>query len=228
MQHPPPISFVTVYCSSSTRLAPEYHREAKVLGEGLARSGRGLVYGGGKVGLMGEVAKSCRDAGGRVIGIITHRLRDAEQMDPDNHETLVVATMRERKALLESHGDAMVVLPGGLGTLEEFFEILVGRLLGEHTKPIIIVNPPDPDALQRTGQASRFYDPLLEMVDHLIAGRFANPGVRTLFHVRESAEDALALLDDPAKIAGPSDDELWSMTPSGLMGQRPARSHAKC
>lgn len=228
MTHSQPIQSVTVYCSSSTKLAPEYHESARVLGTGLARSGRTLVYGGGKVGLMGEVAKSCRDAGGRVVGIITHRLRDAEQMDPDNHETLVVATMRERKAILESRGDAMVVLPGGLGTLEEFFEILVGRLLGEHTKPIIIVNTPDPDMLQRTGQATRFYDPLLEMVDHLIAGRFANPGVRALFHVRETAEDALALLDDPIKIAGPTDEELWSMTPSGLMGQRPQRSAASC
>lgn len=228
MAQTPHIKSVTVYCSSSTRLDPSYHAAARALGEGLAHSGRTLVYGGGKVGLMGEVAKSCRDAGGTVVGIITHRLRDAEQMDPDNHETVIVATMRERKAMLESRGDAMIVLPGGLGTLEEFFEILVGRLLGEHSKPIIIVNSPDADALQRTGQVSRFYDPLLEMVDHLIAGRFANAGVRTLFHVRESAEDALALLDDPSRIGGPSDEELWGMTPSGLMGERPTGSSKAC
>lgn len=180
---------VTVYCSSSNDLHHEYLDAAREVGAGLARSGRELVYGGGCVGLMGATAESCRAAGGRVVGIITERLRQAEQLDPANHENIVVSTMRERKALLESRGDAMLVLPGGLGTLEEFFEILVGRLLGEHSKPIIIVNSSDPDA------PGRYYDPLLAMFDHMIRSRFARPGVMGLFDVCDTAEEALARLD---------------------------------
>lgn len=179
-----------------------------------------MVYGGGRVGLMGETAKSCRDHGGRVVGIITERLRQAEQMDDSNHENIVVATMRERKALLEHRGDAFVILPGGLGTLEEFFEILVGRLLGEHDKPIIVVNADDPEEGEPGNPPGRFYDPLLAMVDQLIASRFAKPGVRELFAVCSDADEAIDLLNHPERLAGPSQDERWKMTPSG-----PAAAH---
>ena len=119
----PQIRAVTVYCSSSPNLHEDYVREAATLGRSIAQSQRDVVYGGGARGLMGEVAKSARDAGGRVVGIITERLRAVEQMDPDNHENIVVPTMRERKKLLEARGDAFVVLPGGVGTLEEFFDL---------------------------------------------------------------------------------------------------------
>jgi len=183
------IGAVTVYCSSSNDLRGEYLAVATEIGSGLARSGRTLVYGGGRVGLMGAASKACREGGGRVVGIITERLKQAEQLDPENHENIVVGTMRERKALLETRGDAMMVLPGGLGTLEEFFEILVGRLLGEHAKPIIVVNSADPDA------PGRYYDPLIAMFDHMIRSRFARRGVMTLFDVCDTAEEALARLD---------------------------------
>ncbi|MEC9372650.1 MAG: TIGR00730 family Rossman fold protein, partial [Planctomycetota bacterium] len=132
------IRSVTVYCASSATIDPSYGMVAIELGRRIAESGRALVYGGGSVGLMGHIARSTREHGGRVIGVITERLRDAELLDPDNHENIVVPTMRERKSILESRGDAFIVLPGGVGTLEEFFEILVGRLLGEHNKPIFI------------------------------------------------------------------------------------------
>jgi len=184
------IGSVTVYCSSSNALHADYFAEARALGEGLARSGRTLVYGGGSVGLMGEAARSCREAGGRVVGIITERLKAAEQMNRANSENIVVSTMRERKRLLESRGDAIVVLPGGLGTLEEFFEVLVGRLLGEHGKPIVLVNAADPDA------PGRYYDPLLEMLGHMIRSRFAREGVLGLFEVCEDSRGALAVLDE--------------------------------
>lgn len=192
---------VTVYCSSSNDLHHEYLDIARSVGAGLARSGRAMIYGGGCVGLMGVAADSCRRAGGRVVGIITERLRQAEQLDPANHENIVVTTMRERKALLESRGDAMLVLPGGLGTLEEFFEILVGRLLGEHAKPIVIVNSSDPDA------PGRYYDPLLAMFDHMIRSRFARPGVMNLFDVCDTAEEALARLDALEQLPLPGERE---------------------
>jgi hypothetical protein len=192
--HPARIAAVTVYCSSSNSVHPDYFRGAREIGEGLARSSRVLVYGGGKVGLMGETARAARGAGGRVVGIITQTLKDAEQMDPDNHEVVVVETMRERKRLLEQRGDAMIVLPGGLGTLEEFFEVLVGRLLGEHDKPILILNPIDPDAADAPG-TSRFYDPMLAMIDHMAAAKFAKPGVKGLFRVCDDAREVIAALD---------------------------------
>ncbi len=212
-----PYPNVTVYLSSSESLHPAYRTMARDFGSRLARTGRTLVYGGGGVGLMGEVARAFRAQGGHVVGIITERLRDAEQMDPDNHETIVVTTMRERKRLLELRGDAFVILPGGLGTLEEFFEILVGRLLGEHDKPIIILNADDPEPELPGNPPGRFYAALLDMIDQLIASRFASPGVRSLFSVCDTPEEVVALLDEPSRLAAPSAEVRIRMTPSGVM-----------
>lgn len=184
-----PIRAVTVYCSSSSYLHERYMDAARKMGRLLAESGRSLVYGGGKLGMMGAVSESCREAGGHVVGIITERLRDAEQMDPDNDENVVVTTMRERKALLESRADAMLVLPGGVGTLEEFFEVFVGKLVGEHDKPIVLLNVDDPD------NSGGFYDPLLSMFEHVIASKFAKPAVMDLMDVCTTPEEAIASFD---------------------------------
>ena len=129
------IERVTVYCSSSTYLDSAYVEATRDLATALAYSGRTLVYGGGKRGLMGALSHAWRKAGGRVEGIITERLREAEQMDTENDEIVVVDSMRQRKAIMEERGDAFVILPGGLGTLEEFTEILVGRLWASTTSP---------------------------------------------------------------------------------------------
>lgn len=185
------IQAVTVYCSSSEVVAPAYKEAATDFGGRLARSGRSLVYGGGSVGLMGAMARGCRGAGGYVVGVITERLRDAEQLDDECDEKIIVATMRERKAILESRGDAMVILPGGLGTLEEFFEILVGRLLGEHDKPIVIVNTPDPAHPEQAG----YYEPMLDMINHMIEEKFAKAGVHELFTICQTPAEAIAALD---------------------------------
>ena len=171
------IQRVTVYCSSSSFIDDSYVSATRAIGTALASSGRTLVYGGGKLGLMGALSKSWRDAGGRVEGVITDRLREAEQMDDENDENIVVATMRERKALMEERGDVFVILPGGLGTLEEFTEILVGRLVGEHDKPIVIVNTPSAES------PDGFYRPLLALFDHMVSERFAKPGVTGLYEV---------------------------------------------
>lgn len=186
------IRAVTVYCSAREAIDRSYFGVATRLGELLALSGRRLIYGGGAMGLMGAVARGCRAGGGRVTGVITERLRDLEVMDAANEENLVVHTMRERKAILESRGDAMVVLPGGLGTMEEFFEILVGRHLGEHDKPIVVINPPDAGNGGRQG----YYTPLLGMIDHMIEGGFAGAATRTLFDERATADEAIALLGE--------------------------------
>jgi hypothetical protein len=177
-----------------------YVREANTLGGAIAASGRELVYGGGGCGLMGEVARTVRAGGGRVIGIITERLRALEQMDEDNHENIVVETMRERKKLMEARGDAFVILPGGVGTLEEFFEILVGRLLGEHDKPIVVVNSNDPD--DERAQGGRYYDPLLGMFDHMIGSKFVDKSVRDIFEICDDASGVIPALDRLSVAAG--------------------------
>lgn len=199
---------ITVYCSSSASVDPAFLAVAREAGTLLGESGRELVYGGGSQGLMGEVARSCREAGGRVVGIITQRLCDAEVFDKANDENIVVDTMRERKRLLEERGDAFLILPGGLGTLEEFFEILVGRLLGEHHKPLALVNPRDPmdaplaqsnDSNDDTGG---YWSPLLAMFDHMVHNRFMKPGVPNLFAVHNDPHAAIEALDRMAAAGG--------------------------
>ena len=190
---PREITALTVYCASSTRIDESYHEIARRFGELMGERGLDLVYGGGRVGLMGTLAKTCRAHGSRVTGIITERLRDLEQLDEENDENLVVRTMRERKALLEDRGDAMVVLPGGFGTLEEFFEILVGRHLGEHENPICLLNTLD----HHEGEG-RYYDPLLSMIDHMVDNRFASEDTRDLFSVHETPEGLIGALMDPS------------------------------
>ncbi|MFG0258143.1 MAG: TIGR00730 family Rossman fold protein [Phycisphaerales bacterium JB043] len=186
-----PIKSVTLYCAASPNVDEAYLEVAHAFGAGLARTGRALIYGGGAIGLMGAASRGCRDNGGRAVGIITTRLRDAEQLDLNNSENIVVRTMRERKAMLEAWGDALVVLPGGIGTLEEFFEVFVGRLLGEHDKPLVLVDPPDPYHPEERG----YYDPLLRMLEHMIDSRFMKRQALELLHICHSAESAITTLE---------------------------------
>ena len=194
-----PVESVTVFCSSSPHVHEDYFAVADTFGRLLGASGRRLVYGGGSLGLMGAVSKACRNAGGHVTGIITEKLRDAELLDPDNQENIVVETMRERKRILESKGDAFVIMPGGLGTLEEFFEILVGRLLGEHAKPVILLDPPDPTH----PESLSFFTPLRVMVDHMIDNGFAQREAWDLVTVCEQPEDVIACLDATSHVGAP-------------------------
>jgi uncharacterized protein (TIGR00730 family) len=213
---PVPPHSVAIYCSSSANVEPHFLDVAREVGALIGSSGRQLVYGGGSQGLMGAVASSCRDAGGRVVGIITERLRDAELFDQANHENIVVQSMRDRKRMLEERSDAFLILPGGLGTLEEFFEVLVGRLLGEHHKPIALVNPSDPmDAplgyRDDSGQpATGYWAPLLAMFDHMVHNRFMKPGVRKLFAVHADPAAAIEAIERMAEAGshGLSDADL--------------------
>jgi uncharacterized protein (TIGR00730 family) len=173
------IKNVTVYCASSSKLAPVYRDAATALGRAIARKGWGLIYGGDCQGLMGAVAEGAFEAGGLLIGILPQRLYDLGIKNERNHEVVVTRDMRHRKEILESRGDAMIALPGGLGTLEEFFEIVVGRQLGFHTKPIILLN------------VAGYYNPLLTMIEHGIEHHFIKPASRELFYVAESVEDAV-------------------------------------
>ncbi len=189
---------ITVYCGASESVHLEYYDLAAALGRAIARSGRRLVYGGGSVGLMGAMSRACREAGGKATGVITRRLCDAEQLDRENDENVILERMRDRKRMMEERGDAFIVLPGGFGTLEEFFEILTGRLLGEHDKPIVLVNPPDP--LHKDGR--RHFDPLVELVEHMLERQFAKRGAWNLVTITRSAEEAVGVLEG-AKVGAP-------------------------
>ena len=116
---------LTVYCASSTQLEPAFHRAADLVGKGLASRGLSLVYGGGCIGLMGEVATSAAKGGALVTGVITHKLVEHEQANNKCDELIVVDTMQERRTIMMDRGDGYLILPGGVGTYEEFFEVLV-------------------------------------------------------------------------------------------------------
>jgi uncharacterized protein (TIGR00730 family) len=173
------LNAITVYCSSSTQLDPDFHGPAKTVGAELARRAITLVYGGGGIGLMGEIARSCQAHGGKVVGVITRILKEKEQGYDDCDELIVVETMQQRKKLMMERGDAFLVLPGGVGTYEEFFEVLAARLVGEHAKPIGIVN------------SDHFYDPMINMMLHGIKHRFIKPAVY---------EELLHIDPDPVKV----------------------------
>lgn len=176
------VKAVTVYCSSSGALEPHFAGAARALGQGLAERGIALVYGGGSIGLMGEIARACKERGGRVVGVITHKLLALEQGWKGCDELAVVETMQARRRLLMDRGDGYIVLPGGLGTYEEFFEVLVARQLGDHAKPIAIVNH------------EGYYDPLLALIDHGIEHRFVRPAIRRVLTVVPTAHVALDAL----------------------------------
>jgi len=185
---------VCVYCGSGPGRDPVYATAARTLGETLARAEVGLVYGGGSLGLMGEVAKSVLAHGGRVTGIIPAFLSAREQMLKDATELLVVDDMHQRKMLMFQRSDAFVALPGGIGTLEELVEQLTWAQLGQHAKPIVVAN------------IAGFWSPFLSMLEHMRDELFIRQSLEVRFHVVDTADEilpairkALALVDQVAE-----------------------------
>ena len=182
---PDEISSVCVYCGSGRGLNPAFAVAARKLGKALADHGIRLVYGGGSLGLMGEVAKSTLGAGGKVTGIIPEFLGSREQMLKDVDELIVVENMHTRKQLMFDRSDAFIALPGGVGTLEELVEQLTWSQLGRHNKPIIIAN------------IDGFWDPFLKLLAHMQGETFIRPGLEVRFTIVDAVEKIL-----PAIFAG--------------------------
>ena len=176
------IHSVAVYCSASSAIEEHYGRAASTIGRALAQTGLTMVFGGGRVGLMGEAARSCKAAGGRVVGVTTGKLEALEGGSPHCDELEIADSMPQRRSRMMELADAYVILPGGLGTYEEFFEVLVGRQLGDHAKPIVIVNH------------DGFYDPMVAMIEHGIEHRFIAPAIRDALLVVDEAADAVPAL----------------------------------
>lgn len=170
---------VGVFCGSSTGHNPSYRRLADELGRTLARRGLGLVYGGGRVGLMGAVADGALAAGGEVIGVMPQNLIDREIGHRGLTELRIVGSMHERKALMAELSDGFIALPGGIGTLEELFEIWTWAQLGLHAKPCGLLD------------SDGFFGALVGFLDHLVMSGFVQPQYRAILHTAESPEDLL-------------------------------------
>jgi hypothetical protein len=174
---------VTVYASSSERIAPAFSAIAEDLGRRIGERGWDLVWGGGRYGLMGAVSRSARRAGARTIGVILQEFVDKNVHCGEAHEMASVTDMRLRKRGLDEAGDAFVALPGGLGTMEELLEVLSFKQLGFHDRPVVIL-----DALG-------YWAPLLSMLDKGFAEGFIQPHFRGIYTVARDPAEAIAQIE---------------------------------
>lgn len=178
---------VAVYCSSSNRVRPSYVQAAERLGELLADSHIRLVYGDGGIGLMAAVARGVLSHGGETVGVIPRFMVEQGWNNPNSTRTIVTETMHERKALICDMADAMVALPGGVGTFEELLECLTWKQLGLHAKPIVILN------------TDGYFDRLLACLDYMVDEQMMRPIHRQMYTVVSQPSDVLpAILAMPA------------------------------
>jgi hypothetical protein len=179
------IRSIAVYCGASHGAAPEYAQAAQALGRAMAARGLQLVYGGGKVGLMGVIADEVLGCGGSVMGVIPRALMEKEVGHLGLTRLHVVRDMHERKAMMAEHADAFIAMPGGLGTLEELFEMLTWSQLGIHSKPIGLLN------------TAGYYDGLLDFVGHMRREGFVRPAHAALLQAQADPEALLDVLGAP-------------------------------
>lgn len=172
-----------VYCSSSDRLEPKYYAAATELGEELGRRQWTLVYGGGKTGLMGALARGVKSKGGRVVGVIPEFMKVRELEFTEADELISVLTMRERKMLMETRADAFLALPGGWGTLEELLEILTLAHLEVLHKPVVIFNH------------DGYFDDLLRLFDRIVAEKFMHDTIRRKYAVACTVAEIIPLIE---------------------------------
>lgn len=181
-----------VFASSSPSVDTIYFAASEKLGTILAKRNIELIYGGGKNGLMGAIAKAVKSNGGKVTGVIPEAIFKHGVAFCDADDMIVTATLRERKSVMEERSDAFIALPGGFGTLEELLEIITLKQLGFHQKPIVILN------------VNSFYDSLEKLFAHLYQQNFAQPVFRQLYHLAQNVEDVFLYLDQYQFTAFPS------------------------
>ena len=173
---------VCLYGASSNQIDAEYIDATEQLGELLAKSGHGMVYGGGGAGLMGAAARGMTRGGGRVTGVVPTFLQVDGVLYEHCDEMVYTDTMRQRKQIMEERAQAFIVTPGGIGTYEEFFEIYTLKQLGRHNKPIVIYN------------INGYYDLLLQMLEHTVAEGFMREKSLQLYTVADTPEQVLEQL----------------------------------
>ena len=184
------ISTICVYCGSGPGNDRVFLDSAVAFGHAMAEEGIGLVYGGGNIGLMGAVAHAVLERGGHVTGIIPDFLTARERLLEEVQETVVVPDMHSRKRLMFEKADAFVALPGGIGTLEELVEQMTWAQLGQHSKPILLLN------------INGFWKPLLVLLAHMREQGFIRPGLELSYLVAERVEDVIPMLRDAARRRG--------------------------
>lgn len=189
------INSACVYCGSSTTSDPRFDAPTLDLGASLAKSGITLVYGGGSPGLMGKVADSCLKTGGKVIGIIPDHILKLEVRHNELTELHVVDNMHTRKMMMAEKADAFVIMPGGLGTLDEAFEIMTWKYLGVHNKPIIIAN------------IDGYWDPLIALIHHMNKFQFVREDHMKTFVEAKTVAEVMHLLESAEKSTTPFQTE---------------------
>ena len=188
---------ICVYCGSSPGRNPDYAEAAQQLGKAMADAEIGLVYGGGSIGLMGEIARSVLDHGGYVTGIIPEFLSDREIMLTEVQELIITHSMHERKQVMFERSDAFVALPGGIGTLEELVEQLTWSQLGQHTKPVILAD------------VNSFWSPFLVLIDHMRREAFIRPPYEVHLTAVKDVKDIVPVAESlVAKAAEIADGKL--------------------
>ncbi|MFC4587424.1 LOG family protein [Sphaerisporangium corydalis] len=192
---------ICVFCASSQKIDKRYLDLATEVGTELGRRGHTLVTGGAVVSCMGAVTRAARRAGGRTVGVMPQVLVDLEIADADSDELIITDGMRERKGIMDARSDAFLVLPGGIGTLEELFEIWTSRVLGIHDKPLVILDP------------WGLYDPLRALVDGMYEQGFTRPDVFDAISWTATLDEALTHLERPSHPLTPTPGELGESTP---------------
>ncbi|HUE78367.1 MAG TPA: TIGR00730 family Rossman fold protein [Sphingomicrobium sp.] len=180
---------LAVYCGSAIGSDPVFSNAAQAMAEAMVGNGIDLVYGGGRLGLMGLMADSVLELGGRVYGVIPHALVDLEVAHTGVTELHKVANMHERKALMTDLADGFLALPGGIGTLDELFEAWSWNALGYHKKPLCLLN------------VAGFWEGLVEFIDHATASGFLSERRRAQLLVAQTPDEAIKLLDEAAGTA---------------------------
>lgn len=175
---------VCVYGASSSRLEKIYYDECEKLGSLLAQSGHGIVFGGGREGLMGAIARGSHSLGGEIIGIAPRFFDEPGILYENCTELIFTETMRERKKLMEERSDACLVLPGGIGTFEEFFEMLTLKQLGQSEKAIVILN------------INGYYEPMQTMLEHAVENGFVSKNCLELYSFADTPEQAISALEN--------------------------------
>ncbi|WP_319477494.1 TIGR00730 family Rossman fold protein [Marispirochaeta aestuarii] len=175
---------ICVYCSSSDAVSPAYLEAAESLGKSIGSRGHSLIYGGAAVGSMGAVARGTREKGGRIIGVMPEKLHRFGLFYDGIDEKIITDTMRQRKEIMESRAEGFIALPGGIGTLEEIFEVMVLKQLGYHSRAVVFID------------LDGFYSPLMEFLEKLCRERFMKEGTRTQYAVVREPEAAIDYLEN--------------------------------
>ncbi len=175
---------ICVYCSSSSDLSEKFYIFSKELGEKIADNGYNMVYGGTTVGMMGVIAGNAQKNGADVIGVIPERIASFGLKNLELSDIVITKDMRERKATMEKYADIFVAAPGGFGTFEEIFEIIVAKQLGYHNKPVIFIN------------FDGYYNNMLKMFDTIYTNKFAKEAMKELYYIADNIDDMFKYIEN--------------------------------